>query len=190
MILFLSLWLVIGILILLNMNIIALDSDFDGYNDDIDLFPKDPHEWYDTDNDGYGDNSDDFPHNSGLHKKCQVSCLMNKKLNSEETYYPPNCDCFEVSNQCKYLVIEWHLHKNMNGLQEISADEEEKIYVEINYPSLSLRRDYGFFTAQDISHSFYCPICNKYDAGEWDIHFYNGLEHTEVLMDCEIYRAL
>ena len=38
-----------------------IDSDGDGYNDDIDEFPDDPTEWADTDGDGHGDNSDDFP---------------------------------------------------------------------------------------------------------------------------------
>ena len=37
------------------------DRDNDGYQDEIDLFPDDPTEWYDTDGDGYGDNSDAFP---------------------------------------------------------------------------------------------------------------------------------
>lgn len=37
------------------------DSDGDGYNDDVDVFPDDSREWKDTDGDGYGDNEDDFP---------------------------------------------------------------------------------------------------------------------------------
>jgi len=38
-----------------------IDSDGDGYLDDIDVFPYDPSEWVDTDYDGVGDNSDAFP---------------------------------------------------------------------------------------------------------------------------------
>jgi hypothetical protein len=37
------------------------DTDRDGYNDNIDVFPNDPNEWKDSDKDGYGDNSDAFP---------------------------------------------------------------------------------------------------------------------------------
>jgi len=37
------------------------DVDFDGYNDDVDVFPNNPNEWQDTDGDGVGDNSDAFP---------------------------------------------------------------------------------------------------------------------------------
>ena len=39
----------------------GLDSDQDGYIDDMDDFPFDPAEWKDTDLDGVGDNTDHFP---------------------------------------------------------------------------------------------------------------------------------
>ena len=39
----------------------SLDSDGDGYNDDVDAFPNDKGEWKDSDNDGVGDFADDFP---------------------------------------------------------------------------------------------------------------------------------
>jgi len=41
-----------------------LDSDGDGYNDDVDEFPNNSLEWIDNDKDGYGDNTDAFPYNS------------------------------------------------------------------------------------------------------------------------------
>ncbi len=34
------------------------DSDGDGFNDDVDMFPDDENEWIDFDDDGIGDNSD------------------------------------------------------------------------------------------------------------------------------------
>jgi hypothetical protein len=43
------------------LDIIAPDSDGDGYSDRIDVFPDDPEEWFDTDGDGIGDNSDPYP---------------------------------------------------------------------------------------------------------------------------------
>lgn len=43
---------------------LEIDTDKDGYNDDEDIFPDDPNEWFDLDNDGVGDNSDEFPTNS------------------------------------------------------------------------------------------------------------------------------
>ena len=43
----------------------ALDSDGDGYDDEIDEFPNDDTEWKDSDGDGVGDNSDDFPNDAG-----------------------------------------------------------------------------------------------------------------------------
>ncbi|UCF11913.1 MAG: hypothetical protein JSW06_07675 [Thermoplasmatales archaeon] len=41
-----------------------IDTDGDGYNDNVDEFPNNSSEWIDSDKDGYGDNSDDFPFNS------------------------------------------------------------------------------------------------------------------------------
>jgi len=41
-----------------------LDSDGDGYPDDVDDFPNDDSEYLDSDGDGVGDESDEFPNNS------------------------------------------------------------------------------------------------------------------------------
>ncbi len=41
-----------------------IDTDGDGYTDDVDAFPSNSNEWNDTDNDGYGDNTDVFPQNA------------------------------------------------------------------------------------------------------------------------------
>ncbi len=40
---------------------VFIDSDGDGWLDDVDKFRNDPDEWADTDNDGIGDNSDPLP---------------------------------------------------------------------------------------------------------------------------------
>ncbi|WP_166260723.1 malectin domain-containing carbohydrate-binding protein [Marinobacter salicampi] len=40
------------------------DSDGDGYEDSIDVFPLDPSEWLDSDGDGVGDNGDAFPNDA------------------------------------------------------------------------------------------------------------------------------
>ena len=39
----------------------GMDSDGDGYLDEVDAFWNDPTEWLDTDGDGVGDNTDQFP---------------------------------------------------------------------------------------------------------------------------------
>lgn len=44
----------------------AIDSDGDGYDDDIDIFPNDPTEWYDTDRDGIGNNADTDDDGDGI----------------------------------------------------------------------------------------------------------------------------
>ena len=42
-------------------NVLTLDDDGDGFNDQDDSFPADPYEWRDSDRDGVGDNADAFP---------------------------------------------------------------------------------------------------------------------------------
>jgi hypothetical protein len=44
----------------------AIDTDGDGYDDSVDLFPDDPLEWIDTDLDGIGNNSDPDIDDDGL----------------------------------------------------------------------------------------------------------------------------
>ena len=44
----------------------AIDTDGDGYDDSVDLFPEDPLEWIDTDLDGTGNNSDSDIDGDGL----------------------------------------------------------------------------------------------------------------------------
>jgi hypothetical protein len=40
---------------------VEIDTDGDGYNDSVDVFPHDHTEWNDSDDDGVGDNADAFP---------------------------------------------------------------------------------------------------------------------------------
>ncbi|UCH90156.1 MAG: hypothetical protein JSV49_05840 [Thermoplasmata archaeon] len=52
--------------IYLNESAAVIDSDGDGYGDDVDDFPDDPSEWLDTDGDGKGNNADPDDDNDGL----------------------------------------------------------------------------------------------------------------------------
>ncbi|MFH1101867.1 MAG: hypothetical protein V1726_07520 [Methanobacteriota archaeon] len=72
------------------------DTDGDGYNDDIDYFPKNAHEWLDSDNDGIGDNSDAFPNNA------------SEWLDSDFDGYGDNSDDFpnDAELYLKDLIVE------------------------------------------------------------------------------------
>ena len=61
----------VGFLSGCNEETISVDTDGDGYNDDVDAFPNDPIEWIDSDGDGIGDNSD--PDNQNDNKSYFVS---------------------------------------------------------------------------------------------------------------------
>jgi len=41
-----------------------IDTDGDGYDDDVDAFPSDPSNWLDSDKDGVGNNADAFPYDA------------------------------------------------------------------------------------------------------------------------------
>lgn len=76
-------FIVIGIAILLIIvglsGCFEVDTDGDGYNDDIDAFPNDSTDWFDSDNDGVGDNTDDFPNDANryfLYEIAESSCYL------------------------------------------------------------------------------------------------------------------
>jgi len=112
--------LVVTSLLVIHVGAVVFDSDFDGINNNVDSFPYNADEWADFDKDGYGDNSDDFPQDSKIHKKCQIACVENYRLTSGETYYPPDCGCFEIGCHCRYLIIDWYI-------SELDSSEIQKI---------------------------------------------------------------
>jgi len=65
-----------------NNPLTPIDTDGDGYTDNIDAFPNDRSEWKDSDNDGVGDNSDAYPNNA------------QEKLDSDKDGVGDNADKF------------------------------------------------------------------------------------------------
>ncbi|UCE74140.1 MAG: right-handed parallel beta-helix repeat-containing protein [Methanomassiliicoccales archaeon] len=53
------------------------DSDGDGYNDNIDMFPADPNEWFDNDFDGIGNNADTDDDNDGYNDTAEQAAGSN-----------------------------------------------------------------------------------------------------------------
>jgi len=108
------------------------DTDNDGYTNDVDVFPQNPHEWADADNDsigdntdafpqnssewkdtdadGYGDNSDDFPTNEDIHEKELIvsESLMINGTASGATYAGNG----RLSSNAKYLACDCVLQAN------------------------------------------------------------------------------
>lgn len=165
------------------------DADLDGYTNDQDVFPYDSTEWKDTDHDQVGDNADDFPKNPQLHEKCQFSSVENHVLKSKEMYNPPHCNCFNVSKKCKYIIVEWTISDTTSNIGTLSKTDKENIFLQLDNPSISLRRNYHYFISTQNKHTFTCNVCSPYDYGEWKMFFYNGLENNNVIMNCNIYRA-
>ncbi|HIF45638.1 MAG TPA: hypothetical protein EYQ73_02435 [Candidatus Poseidoniales archaeon] len=52
----------------------CVDSDGDGWSDQIDVFPQDPGQWFDSDDDGFGDEIDDCPTLAGESSHDRKGC--------------------------------------------------------------------------------------------------------------------
>ncbi|MCK4366235.1 MAG: hypothetical protein KAW45_09290 [Thermoplasmatales archaeon] len=95
--------LVIGLTLMLSILVLSgciheetKDTDGDGYNDDVDYFPKNANEWSDSDEDGIGDNSDAFPNNA------------TEWLDTDSDGYGDNSDDFPKDEELylKDLLVE------------------------------------------------------------------------------------
>ena len=101
--------------------LVELDSDGDGYNNDIDVFPDDDKEWIDNDNDGVGDNSDGFPNNNNLTEKIvlmddQITIFIKDRDRGINRYnLQSKNNPFVIDNDIKYLLLESDFEYSSNG---------------------------------------------------------------------------
>jgi len=87
---------------------IETDTDGDGYNDEVDVFPNDDTEWMDSDGDGIGDNSDAFPNDSTEYLDTDKDGVGDKSdefpndssewLDSDGDGYGDNSDAFPIDS--------------------------------------------------------------------------------------------
>ncbi|MCX6666378.1 MAG: hypothetical protein NT038_10060 [Euryarchaeota archaeon] len=96
------------------------DTDSDGYNDGVDVFPKDPTEWNDSDNDGVGDNSDEYPYDE------------TKMCNLEITDFPINRMIYTYGSGIENELYDFSLKVINNGMKTVTCgggllDEDQYI---------------------------------------------------------------
>ena len=102
------------------ITVIIGDSDGDGYNNDVDIFPQDPNEWLDSDNDGTGDNGDNCPNtpnadqadanNDGVGDvctNCQAdSCNHNGDCSVVNGLITCSCDDGFIGDFCESELVQ------------------------------------------------------------------------------------
>ena len=158
------------IIIILTLSIsgcIEPDSDGDGYNDEIDMFPNDKTEWIDSDYDGLGDNSDGFPNNSNLTEK---NVLMNAQFTLFArfgNFY--NKDLQDtpwiIENDIKYLFFESEFKSTYGGIltgEKIELTGNQSISLQIQNPKEIIRYNY-----EDIVNETIKIEINQENSGEW-----------------------
>jgi hypothetical protein len=87
----------------------VLDTDGDGFPDDVDDFPNDPTEWLDTDGDGIGNNADEDDDDDGMPDAWEIEFELNPLV--DDATEDPDGD--GISNLEEYLGgTDPHLHVN------------------------------------------------------------------------------
>ena len=141
----------------------------------------------DSDQDGFIDELDSFPNNPEFHKKCCVDSSRHVLLSPGQEYYPSDCKCFDISCKCKHLCIDWKAH--LDG-RNSEFKENENIKITVISPFLSLR-----YNKNDlIQESGYSNIKLNLDEeeyfGQWTIYFLNDMSDSSVYIDYDIYRIM
>jgi hypothetical protein len=148
-----------------------VDTDDDGYANDVDRFPFDPSEWNDTDMDGVGDNSDAFPTNSTSSTRLlltQASWSQNPDTGGEtQVYVPPDAD---------YLTWSYTADQPI----EFTVMNTYNEYVYAHYYTSS-----GSDTIY-IGDPFGNPAKEGMKSGLWSITYVNDYD-IAVRMNMEIY---
>lgn len=153
---------------------IGTDTDGDGYNDDVDVFPNDENEWKDSDNDGVGDNSDEFPYDYNLTEKLVLMDAQITLFGSNGGFYnryvPKEDSPFNIESEAKYFLIESEFKSTRGGIltdEEIILLDNQSIKLEIRNPLKILRYEYEDFL---INNTIIIPI-DAENSGEWYFNF-------------------
>jgi hypothetical protein len=174
-----------------NGTISTIDTDNDGYNDNVDAFPNNASEHSDTDKDGWGDNSDDFPYDANLHELHVVDEFwLNKTILTNESFIPADSGeaYIYVPSDCKFIVIST-LFRYYNETKKewiLAADYPNNVTAYYKNPLdiFELKKDKTWWGAERIE-------INYQNFGEWRIWIENNnldLEELLVHYIIEIYR--
>jgi len=154
--------------------LVEIDSDGDGYNDDVDMFPDDVNEWIDSDNDGLGDNSDGFPNNNNLTDKIVLMEAQITLFGNNGGFYNRDLQTknkpWIIENDTKYLFFESEFKSTRGGIltgEKIVLNDNQSITLEIKNPEEIIRYKYEEFLNSD---NITIQI-NEENSGDWFFNF-------------------
>ena len=154
--------------------LVEIDSDGDGYNDDVDMFPDDVNEWIDSDNDGLGDNSDGFPNNNNLTDKIVLMEAQITLFGNNGGFYNRDLQTknkpWIIENDTKYLFFESEFKSTHGGIltgEKIVLNDNQSITLEIKNPEEIIRYKYEEFLNND---NITIQI-NEENSGDWFFNF-------------------
>ena len=184
---------IIIIIFLLNLGFsgcLGTDSDGDGYNDDVDVFPDDENEWIDSDNDGIGDNSDGFPYDKNLTDKLVLMDAQFTLFGRNDVFYNRDLQTPDnpwiIPNDSKYLFFKSEFKSTIGGIltgEDIVLESNQSLYLEIRNPKEIIRYQYEDFLKND---TIIIQI-NDENAGDWFFNFScNNLDY-DVWIKYNIY---
>jgi len=181
--------LIVGLSRCLNQ-FLEVDTDGDGYASDIDMFLDNPNEWHDLDSDGHGDNSDDYPDDSNLYKNEVIASSSWHTLKPGETYHPLGCKCLNIDCSCKCVEISWNVYGTSTEDRKLTKDEEERLYLYILLPDLTIPYNYYKFRISPILGTILINTTHSCSWGNWEIYFSNPSENPGVDMDYNIFKIM
>lgn len=111
-------------------------------------------------------------------------------LKSGETYYPAGCKCLCVDCNCKYIEINWNVYGNGTEDCPLNRIEEERLYLNIILPDLSIRYNYYEFNTSSAMDAIRLNTTYPWRWGNWKIYFSNSAENPEIHMDYSISKIL
>jgi len=164
-----------------------LDSDNDSVGDNSDVFPNDSTEWLDSDNDGIGDNSDGFPNNSNLTDKI---VLMNAQITLFSRYggfYNKDLQNkpWVIDEDNTYLFFKSEFKSTLGGIltgEKIDLTDNQSITLEMKNPEETIRYDY-----EDLQNKTIAIEINNENSGEWFFNYScNNLDY-DVWINYNIY---
>jgi len=146
---------VVGISLILVMGLCGCvdeeiqDTDGDGYDDEVDMFPNNPDEWDDTDNDGYGDNGDAFPTDPTEHLDSD-----GDGVGDNADFYPTDPERWEEE------VYDWDEKYSYDFGDDNPLEYNESI-------NITSSKKWKFEYAKSINESIFNITINQKQDGVW-----------------------